>query len=146
MREIPLVLPSRTSVGVAASLLDTAGLSVAPVIDSGGRCVGLFGATNYRRWLDRGRTRGEVVSEWQAIPPTSGAEEDEVGYHMTRRFAVATPEAGVHELLHRFNGVGDPYLLVLDRQRRPRGIVCALDVVAAEAGGVSTPDGRRPTW
>jgi CBS domain-containing protein len=144
MREIPLVIPSGTSVGAAASLLDAAGTGVAPVIDSGGRCVGLFGAANYRRWLEHGRTRGEVVTEWQAVPPA--ATPDEVGYHMTRLFAVATPEAGVHELVHRLNGVKDPYLVVLDRQRRPRGIVCARDVRAAEAGGASAPHGRRPTW
>ena len=93
--------------------------------------------------------RGEVVSEWQTIPPTSA--RDEVGHHMTRRFAVASLEAGVHELVHRLDGVGGPHLVVLDRQRRPRGIVCALDVVAAVAGdveadGESAPDGRRPAW
>ncbi|MBN9522698.1 CBS domain-containing protein [bacterium] len=144
MKEIPLVIPSGTSVGAAASLLDAAGTSVAPVTDAGGRCVGLFGTANYRRWLEHDRTRGEVVTEWQTVPPV--AAPDVVGYHMTRRFAVATPEADVHELVHRLNGVKDPYLVVLDRQRRPRGIVCAHDVRAAEAGGVSAPGGRRPAW
>jgi CBS domain-containing protein len=132
MKEIPLVIPSGMGVGAAASLLDAVGTSVAPVVDPGGRCVGLFGAADYRRWLDSGGPRGEVVTDWQIVHPTT--IPDEVSYHMTRRFAVATPEAGVHELLHRLNGVEDPYLVVLDRQRRPRGIVCALDVLAAEAG------------
>jgi CBS-domain-containing membrane protein len=149
MKEMPLVIPSRMSVGAAASLMDAVGASVAPVTDSRGRCVGLLGAADCRQWLDRGSPRGEVVSEWQTIPPAS--VRDEVGHHMTRRFAVASLEAGVHELAHRLNGVGNPYLVVLDRQRRPRGIVCALDVVAAVAGdveadGESAPDGRRPAW
>lgn len=144
MKEIPLVLPSRMSVGAAASLMDAVGATVAPVTDSRGRCVGLFGAANYRGWLDRGSPRGEVFTEWQAVPPTSGSDEDEVGNHMTRRFAAVTPEADVNELARRFNGVGNPYLVVLDRQRRPRGVVCALDVVAAGAGGESAPVGRRP--
>jgi CBS domain-containing protein len=132
MKALPLVIPSGTGVGAAASQLDAVGTGVAPVVDPDGRCVGLFGAADYRRWLDGGGTRGEVVTEWQIVHPTP--IPDEVSYHMTRRFAVATPEAGVNELLHRLNGVEDPYLVVLDRQRRPRGIVCALDVLAAEAG------------
>jgi CBS-domain-containing membrane protein len=149
MREIPLVIPSGMSVGAAASLLDAVGTSVAPVIDPGGRCVGLFGTIDYRRWLDRSGPEAEVVSEWQAVPPTS--MPDVVCYHMTRRFAVATPEADVHELLHRLKGVEEPYLVVLDRQRRPRGIVCALDVLAAEvecvgAGGESVPADRQAGW
>jgi CBS domain-containing protein len=146
MREIPLVVPSGMSVSAAASLLDAVGTSVAPVIDSGGRCVGLFGATDYRRWLGRGDSQVEVVAEWQCVPPTS--VPNEVCYHMTRRFAVATPEADVHELLHRLKEVEDPFLVVLDRQRRPRGIVWALDVLAAEvecvgAGGESVPADRQ---
>src|SRR4051794_23618428 len=87
MRETPLAIPSGASVGAAASLLDAAGTSVAPVIDFGGRCVGLFGAAHYRRWLDRSRMQGDVVTEWQTAPP---ATPDEVCHHMTRRFAVAT--------------------------------------------------------
>jgi predicted transcriptional regulator len=91
MREIPLVIPSGRSVSAAASLLDAVGTSVAPVIDSGGRCVGLFGATDYWRWLDRGGAQCEVVSEWQTVP--AAPIPDEVRYHMTRRFAAATPKA-----------------------------------------------------
>jgi CBS domain-containing protein len=119
----PLLLPARMDVTAAASLLDAARARVAPVVDLRGRCVGLFGAADYRRWLDHRRTRNEVVTEWQAVPPA--APPDEVGHHMTRRFAVATPEADVRELAHRLDGVRTPYLVVLDRQRRPRGVVFA---------------------
>jgi CBS-domain-containing membrane protein len=69
---------------------------------------------------------------------------------MTRRFAAATPDSGVQELFHRLKGVDDPCIVVLDRQRRPRGLVCAIDVLAAEAGreagGGSVPYSRRPEW
>jgi CBS domain-containing protein len=123
MTEPPLVLPARMGVAAAASLLDAARARVAPVVDPRGRCVGLFGAADYRRWLDHRRTRNDVVTEWQAVPGVT--TPDEVGYHMTRRFIVATPEAGVRELAHRLNGTKEPYLVILDRQRRPRGIVFA---------------------
>jgi len=149
MREIPLVIPAGMSVRAAAGLLDAVGTCVAPVIDARGRCVGLFGAADYRRWLARGDAHCEVVTEWQAVP--AALMPDEVRYHMTRRFAAATPRAGVHELLRRLNEVEDPYLVVLDEQRCPTGIVCALDVLAAEAGDIEaggdpTPEGRRPLW
>jgi CBS-domain-containing membrane protein len=134
-----LVIPTRTSVAAAAGLLEAARARVAPVVDHRGRCVGLFGAADYRRWLDHDRTRNEVVTEWQSVPPAG--TPDEVGHHMTRRVAVATPEADVGELAHHLSGAGAPYLVVLDRQRRPRGIVCARDVRAAEAAGAG---GRRP--
>ena len=47
--------------------------------------------------------------------------------------AVATPEARVPELRHRLSDGADPFLVVLDWQGRPRGIVCALDVLVAES-------------
>jgi CBS-domain-containing membrane protein len=50
---------------------------------------------------------------------------------MTRRFAAATPSAQVPELLHRLREAPEPFLVVLDGQRRPMGIVCALDVLVA---------------
>ena len=72
---------------------------------------------------------------------------DAVSYHMNRRFGVATPDAGVPELLHRLSASADPFLVVLDRQRRPMGVVCGLDVLTAEsgagqAGGVFDPVDR----
>jgi CBS domain-containing protein len=111
-------------VGAAAGLLAAAGAGAAAVVDSGGRCVGVFTASDYRRALSRGGPEA----------PRAGAAAG-VGRHMTRRFGVTTPEADVGELLHRLSVAPDPFLVVLDRQGRPMGVVCGLDVVVAESAG-----------
>jgi CBS-domain-containing membrane protein len=123
MRETELVIPLAMSVGAAARLLEAVGVGIAPVVDSVGRCVGVFTVAYYRRWLDR------ADRDTEAAP----AGTDEVRHHMTRRFGLATPATGVQELLHRLGAAPDPFLVVLDGQRRPRGIVCALDVLVAES-------------
>jgi CBS-domain-containing membrane protein len=126
-----VVVPAGMSVRSAAEVLEAARLRAVPVVDSDGRCVGLFAAHHYRRWADQPADAAEVVSDWQLVAPGS----DEVQDHMSRRFAAVTPDAGVPELLHRLRGAADPFLVVLDRQRRPKGVVCGMDVLAAEANG-----------
>jgi CBS domain-containing protein len=125
MREAEVLIPLGMSVGTAGGLLDAVGAGVAPVVDYRGRCVGVFTAADYRRWLDRAGSDAGIV--------TGPASADEVRFHITGRFAPVTPDTPVPELLHRLDGATDPFLIVLDRQARPRGIVCALDVLVAES-------------
>ena len=54
MREWRVALRPDLSVGAAAGLLDGAGADAAPVVDSSGRCVGVFTAGDYRRELALG--------------------------------------------------------------------------------------------
>jgi CBS-domain-containing membrane protein len=131
MRETELLIPAGMSVGAAGGLLDAAGCGVAPVVDSRGRCVGVFTTADYQRWLDRVGSDADLVPGHH--PVTMSASANEVRHHITGRFAAATPDAGVQELLHRLDAAEDPFLVILDRQARPRGIVCALDVLVAES-------------
>jgi CBS-domain-containing membrane protein len=117
-------------------MLSRAGTEAAPVVDSDGRCVGLFSAADYRRWATRPARGADVVCEWQMVPL---AAPDEVRNHMTRRYAVTTPGAGIAELLHRVDQAPGPFLIVLDRQRRPRGLVSAIDLLRADSGGRRAP-------
>lgn len=130
MREAEVLIPLGMSVGSAGSLLDAVGAVVAPVVDLRGRCVGVFTAADHRRWLDRVGSDAEPAPD--RYPVTGFSPADEVRYHITGHFAPVTPDAPVPELLHRLDGAEDPFLIVLDRQARPRGIVCARDVLAAE--------------
>jgi hypothetical protein len=81
--------------------------------------------------LDRARRDAGGVPERPLV--IGSTSSDEVRYFMTCRFAVATHGTGVQELLYLLNAAADPFLVVLDRQWRPRGIVCALDVLVAES-------------
>lgn len=131
MTETRVLVPVGTSVREAAAALGAADVEAVPVVDSDGGCVGLFSAGDYRRWATRHGGRTEVVCEWQIVPPAPAP--DDVRLHMTRRYAVATPGAGVPEMLHRLAAAPDPFLVVLDRQRRPQGLVSAIDLLRAES-------------
>lgn len=141
MRETKLLIPLGMSVGAAAELLEAAGGGAAPVVDSRGRCVGVFTAADYRRWLDRAGSDAEPARGRDSVAGRSPG--DEVRYHVSGRFAAVMPDADVPELLHRLDGAADPFLIVLDRQARPHGIVCALDVLATDFG-VAVPGQPRP--
>ena len=128
MKRCPVTLSPDMSVRAAAAALAAADVEAAPVVDASGRCVGLFTVGDYRRWLTATPTVTDVFSEGQMVAPV-----DRVGDHMSRRFATAGPGADARELLRQLAAAADPFLVVLDRQRRPVGVVCGLDVLVAEA-------------
>jgi CBS-domain-containing membrane protein len=131
MRVAEVLIPLRMSVGAAGGLLEAVGAGVAPVVDYRGRCVGVFTATDYQRWVDRAASEAEPILE--RSPASGVSSADEVRYHITGQFAPVALDAPVPELLHRLDGGTDPFLIVIDRQARPRGIVCALDVLVADS-------------
>jgi CBS domain-containing protein len=131
MKEVRAVIPHGLSVGDAAVVLASADIEAAPVVDADGRCVGVFRAGDFRRWAAGPAGGGDVVSDWQIVPAPRAP--DAVRFHMSRRYGAATPEATVPELLHRLQATPDPFLVVLDRQRRPRGLVFAIDLLRAES-------------
>lgn len=138
MREWPATLPPGMRVTAAAGLLAAVGTDAAPVVDSDGRCVGLFTAGDYRRWLAGEAPVMDVFSAGQVV-----ATDDKVRDHMTRRFGTAAPEAGISELLLLLRAAADPFLVVLDQEGRPAGVVCGLDVLVAEANAVPS---RNRVW
>lgn len=113
MQEIHEVTQLGMAVPRAAEMLDEVG--IVPVVDSRGRCIGLFTVADYQRWRDRDE-------------PIESASCEEVRHFMTTRFTVATPDMSVEELEHRLETVDDPFLIVLDRQARPRGVVLRSDL------------------
>lgn len=139
MREIELVIPLGMSVGAAAAAIEAAEVEIAPVVDSRGRCVGVFTPADYRRWLERPDAEPELGPG--RFPVNGSARADEVRYHITGQFAAVMPDTGVRELLHCLDGSADPFLIVMDRQARPRGIVCPLDVLVAESNAARSGTG-----
>ena len=82
MRETELLIPLGMSIGAAGGLLDAAGGGVAPVVDSRGRCVGVFTAADYRRWLDRVGSDADLVRAPPSPhrhPPTRSASTSPAG-------------------------------------------------------------------
>lgn len=138
MREWRVALPPGMSVTAAAGLLAAVGTDAAPVVDSDGRCIGLFTASDYRRRLMVEAPVTDVFSAGQMVVPGG-----KVGDYMTRRFGTATPESGIPELLLLLRGAADPFLVVLDQEARPMGVVCGLDVLVAEANMVRS---KKRVW
>ncbi|QEL17511.1 CBS domain-containing protein [Limnoglobus roseus] len=137
MTECPVHLPPTMSVRSAVSLLDAAGVDAAPVVDSGGRCVGVFTPGDYLRWFAGGPDDPTATAAGRA--PAN--RPDEVRHHMTRRFAEAVLDADEGEINDWMRDADEPFVVVLDRQRRPQGIMGDLDMLvndaAAETQGVS---------
>jgi CBS-domain-containing membrane protein len=145
MRDTDLLIPLGMSIGAARSLLDAVGADVAPVVDSRGRCVGVITGADCRRSFHCVEPEVEAVTKHRAI--NGAATTNEVRHHITGRFAAATMDAGVQELLDRLDTAEDPFLVILDWQARPRGIVCALDVLAAVSNSNWSNDTRmRPAF
>lgn len=96
MRHWQVTLSPDMSVRAAAAALDAADAEEAPVVDASGRCVGLFTAGDYRRWLTGAVT--DVFSEGQMVAPA-----DRVCDHMSRWFTTAASEADVPELPQRLS-------------------------------------------
>jgi CBS-domain-containing membrane protein len=138
MREWRVTLPPGMSVAAAVGLLTAVGADAAPVVDSDGRCVGLFTSGDYRRRLAGEAPVPDVFSAGQMV-----ATGDKVRDLMTRRFCTATPEVGISELLLRLRAAADPFLVVLDQECRPVGVVCGLDVIVAEANAARP---RKRVW
>ena len=113
----------------AAAPLEAGGVDAAPVVDSLGRCVGLFITSDSLRWVGQTVSGDLLNPDGQGESPSEAAGE--VRYHMTRRFGVASAQADVQEILHRLNAIPDPFLVVLDRQGRPLGVVRGIDVPGA---------------
>lgn len=123
MTECPILVPETMSVRSAVGLLDAAGLDAAPVVDSSGRCVGVFASDGCRPEPAVGTG---TASDARLAPAKCPAE---VRHHVTRRFASASRDADAGELHDRMRGVAGPFVVVLDRQQRPRGIVRGLDIL-----------------
>jgi CBS-domain-containing membrane protein len=130
MRPWRVTLSPQTSMTAAAAALAASGAEAAPVVGADGRCVGVFTAGDYRRWLTTKAPVSDVFSEGQMV-----AADDRVCDHMSRRFATTGPDADARELLRRLAAAADPFLVVLDRRHRPVGVVCGLDVLVAESNG-----------
>lgn len=117
-REV-VALSAGASMHAAARILAQAGVHGAPVIDAGGRCVGVLSASDFFRG---------AVQENLEIDPT-----DMVGEHMTADPVTVTPSTSIRELARMMLDASIHRVIVVDEQKRPIGVVSSTDVLAAMA-------------
>ena len=132
-----LAIPRQMSLRAAAHQLVQAHVSGAPVVDEGGRCVGVLSTTDLARWLDRGPAAPPAAprcfcSDWQVIDP-EGLPPDPVSRYMTADPVTARADVRVGELARRMLDAHVHRVIIVGPTGRPVGIVTTTDVLAAVA-------------
>jgi CBS-domain-containing membrane protein len=140
-REV-ITVPQEMPLPAAARVLAQAQVGGAPVVDSQGRCVGVFSASDLARRAQlekRAAQRapaipGCVCSDWEVVEhdwDTLLAES--VGWYMTADPVLVSPETRVGELARMMVDAHIHRLIVAGTDRRPTGVVSSTDVLAALA-------------
>jgi CBS-domain-containing membrane protein len=122
----------------AARLLLQSQISGAPVVDEGGRCVGVLSALDFVRWAEKGPDRGPAAptmspfSEWQ-VEDLEEVPEEAVSLHMTPDPVMMATGATVGELARAMLDAHIHRVIIVNADRRPVGIVTSTDILAAVA-------------
>jgi CBS-domain-containing membrane protein len=139
-----VMIPCEMSLRTAARCLARARISGAPVVDAAGRCVGVLSATDFISWAGAPGAGGERAvrrraaetpcscSDWQLLD-VEALPEDSVGRFMTPDVVTVGPGATVGELARDMINARVHRVIVVDRDRRPVGVVSSMDIVAAVA-------------
>jgi CBS-domain-containing membrane protein len=142
MRREVITVPQEMSLSAAAQVLAQAHIGGAPVVDSQGRCIGVFSTADLarRRQLEKQAAQrapiipGCVCSEWEVVEhdwDTLPAES--VTWYMTADPILVPPETRIGELAKMMVDAHIHRLIVAGADRRPTGIVSSADVLAALA-------------
>ncbi len=147
MSRAVVVLPRGMSVVGAARLLSERQLSVAPVIDAPGRCVGVLSATDLLRWAADGDRAGEespgptecVWCDWQVVDAKS-TRRDEVRRYMTPAPLLVTADTLLAEIADVLLDPRRLPVVVVDEGRRPLGVISSRGLLAALASADRRPE------
>jgi CBS domain-containing protein len=141
-REVTTV-PLEMSLPAAAQALAQAQIGGAPVVDSEGRCIGVFSTTDLARRaeLEKRATQrvptipGCVCSDWEVVEHDwDTLPVESVSWYMTVDPIIVPPETRIGELAKMMVDAHVHRLIVAGGDRRPTGIVSSTDVLAAVAG------------
>jgi CBS-domain-containing membrane protein len=137
-----ITVPQEMSLPVATQVLAQAQIGGAPVVDSEGRCIGVFSTADLARrtQLEKRAVQkaptvpGCVCSDWSMVEhewDTLPAES--VSWYMTADPVLVPPETRIGELAKMMVDAHIHRLIVAGADRRPTGIVSSTDVLAAVA-------------
>jgi CBS-domain-containing membrane protein len=140
-REV-VTLAQDTPLPGAARVLAEARVGGAPVVDSAGRCIGVFSTTDLARRAQREQRAarkappvpGCVCSDWEVVEhewDTLPAES--VSWYMTPDPVLVPPETPLGELARMMVDAHIHRVVVAGADRRPTGIVSSTDLLAALA-------------
>jgi CBS domain-containing protein len=134
------VIPQGMALRTAADVLARSHISGAPVVDSGGRCVGVLSATDFVNWArekapappGNPALAGCVCSEWQVMD-FQCLPNEEVRWYMTPDPVMVAPSVRITDLARMMLDAHIHRVIVVDQMLRPVGIVSSTDILAAVA-------------
>jgi CBS-domain-containing membrane protein len=140
-REV-ITVPQDMSLRVAARVLADAQTGGAPVVDSEGRCIGVFSAADLARRAEIEKRAAQkapiipgcVCSDWAVVEhdwETLPAES--VSWYMTADPVLVSPETRIGELARMMVDGHTCRLIVAGADGRPTGIVSSTDILAVLA-------------
>jgi len=148
-----VTIPVEMSVLAAAKILAQAKIGGAPVVDSEGRCIGVFSTSDLLHRTQLGKWEGHeapvrvcVCSDWEVVEhewDTLPAES--VRWYMTGNPVLVRPDTWIGDLARVMVDAQIHRLIVAGVDGRPTGIVSSTDVLAAlaRAGSGSSAKGAR---
>jgi CBS domain-containing protein len=131
------------SLAEAARLLSGSNISGAPVVDEGGRCIGVLSSNDFVTWAGQEGEVTNFIAPWGEIIDISDFPENEIRHYMTAQPIVVSPTAPVRLLAQTMVDAHIHRILVVEGQDRPCGIVTSTDILAAVAQSVSESRPRK---
>lgn len=135
-----VMIPREMSLQGAARMLERAGVTGAPVVDSNGRCIGVLSATDFMHWMRSDHQRaisrdidGNHYKPWQ-IPESDNELTGLVEACMTKDPVLALGNVKIGELAAMMMDAHIHRIIVVDAvSQRPIGVVSSMDILAAVA-------------
>jgi CBS domain-containing protein len=135
-----MTIPQETSLREAAHLLAGRHISGAPIVDRGGRCLGVLSSSDFVTWTEEGgqatEQAGKVtcfLAPWGELINIDDAPENEIRCYMKAPVIAVAPGTSIGELAQKMVDAHIHRVLVVVEQDRPRGIVTSTDILAAVA-------------
>jgi CBS domain-containing protein len=128
-------IPQEMPICEAAHLLACEKISGAPVVDGGGRCIGILSSSDFvtRAAKDGSCEATHFIAPWGEVIEIGDSPGNEIRDYMTAQVVTVVPDAPIGELAAKMVDCHIHRVLVVTDQNRPLGIVTSTDILAAVA-------------
>ena len=128
-------IPQNTTLREAAHLLTHERISGAPVVDAGGRCIGVLSSSDFVTWAGKDGNGKAVhfLAPWGEMIDIDDSPDNEIRHYMTAQPVTVAPTAPIGELAQKMVDAHIHRVLVVVDDSRPQGIVSSTDILAAVA-------------
>ncbi len=132
-------IPQEMTLREAANLLSRSDIRGAPVVDAGGRCVGVLSSADFVTLAVRGEPPQEkgratkFIAPWGDWVDIDDSPDCAIAQFMTAHPITVEPTTPIGELAQKMVSAHVHRLLVVVDRGGPRGIVSSTDILAAVA-------------